>query len=405
MYVMGEIWYTKKYKYKSGRSDIMEHSTGESGIKSLGGFAYQIKVFIYYLALLDQGEQIEFETIEDVNIRKGMEEIDEHGERYKCILNRKEANVAIQVKRTDISNAIAEKILYNWLLIEADKNNVVKYILFTDDEYSNKDIIFTKGAEEEYENIISKKPKRSDSLVARVKNIFEDKFGEFEKIYNEIKEKYKFKSISNLDELILNTYEKIFHRQASETIYVMRIEELLRYITAEIMKAVNNRNSFIFTYADLMNQVEEICERIGRSQIIINYSIFKAGKSINWDDLELVNSRECKQLNACKLSRRSIEQHLMYKLYYETSKCLYMENNKISLIDDIEDITYDNFESAKCVLCEEGQDKPIKRLEETKKRSNSYAINEQIRYGACIYLTREDIEDGKKISWEEDENA
>lgn len=383
----------------------MEHSTGESGIKSLGGFAYQIKVFIYYLALLNQAEQIEFETIEDVNIRKGVEEIDEHSEQYKCILSRKEANTAIQVKRTDVTNASAEKILYNWLLVEADINNVVKYILFTDDKYSNKDIIFTKGANEAYKNIISTKPKRSDALVARVKSIFEGKFNEFEKTYNEIKGKYAYKSISNLDDSILKLYEKIFHREASETIYVMRVEELLRCITAKIMKAVSSKSPFIYTYTDFMCQVEEICERIGREQIILNYSVFKVGKSIDWDDLELVNSRECKQLNACRLTQRNIEQHLMYKLYYEASKCLYMENSKVSLIDDIEDMAYDNFESAKCILCEEGQDKPIKRLEETKKRSNSYAVNEQIRYGACIYLTREDIEDEKKISWEEDGNA
>ena len=32
----------------------MVYSTGESGIKSLAGFAYQIKVLIYYLALLQK---------------------------------------------------------------------------------------------------------------------------------------------------------------------------------------------------------------------------------------------------------------------------------------------------------------------------------------------------------------
>ena len=40
-----------------------------SGIFSLSGFAYQIKVFIYYMALLQKNQQIEFETLEDVNIK------------------------------------------------------------------------------------------------------------------------------------------------------------------------------------------------------------------------------------------------------------------------------------------------------------------------------------------------
>lgn len=35
---------------------------------------------------------------------------------------------------------------------------------------------------------------------------------------------------------------------------------------------------------------------------------------------------------------------------------------------------------------------------------NSYAENEQIRYGAGIYLTRENI-DKNQISWEDEQNA
>ena len=46
----------------------------------------------------------------------------------------------------------------------------------------------------------------------------------------------------------------------------------------------------------------------------------------------------------------------------------------------------------------------MNRLEETKKRSNSYADSEQIRYGAVIYLTRED-EIEHQISWEDEDNA
>lgn len=382
----------------------MEYSTGESGINSLGGFAYQIKVFIYYLALLNQGEQIEFETIEDVNIRREeTEKIDKYGERYKCILKKKETNTAIQVKRTDVTDASAEKILYNWLLVEYYAENVDRYILFTDDEYKNKDIVFIKSAEEAYKKIISAKPKRSDALVTKVKDIFDDKLDEFKKVYKSIKEKYTFKSISSLDDAILEVYEKIFHRDAIlQPIYQMRMEELLRYITVKIMQAVSRREPFICTYTDFMCQIEEICESIGRGKVVLNYSNFKASKSIDWDNLEIVNSRECMQLRACKLPRCMIEQHLIYKLYYETSKCLYMENNKILLIDDIENTAYDNFEIVKCILSEAGKDSPINRLDETKQRANSYASNEQIKYGACIYLTREDIEDDKKVSWEEE---
>lgn len=40
----------------------------ESGINSLGGFAYQIKVFVSYMLSMDEGMQAEFETVDDIAI-------------------------------------------------------------------------------------------------------------------------------------------------------------------------------------------------------------------------------------------------------------------------------------------------------------------------------------------------
>lgn len=44
------------------------------------------------------------------------------------------------------------------------------------------------------------------------------------------------------------------------------------------------------------------------------------------------------------------------------------------------------------------------RLKETNKCPNSYANNDQIKYGSGIYLTREE-EKERQISWEDDDNA
>lgn len=41
-----------------------------SGIYSLSGFSYQIRVFVYYMLKLKEGMQIEFETIDDINMKK-----------------------------------------------------------------------------------------------------------------------------------------------------------------------------------------------------------------------------------------------------------------------------------------------------------------------------------------------
>lgn len=41
----------------------------QSGINSLGGFSYQIKVFVLYMLSMEENMQAEFETIEDVSIK------------------------------------------------------------------------------------------------------------------------------------------------------------------------------------------------------------------------------------------------------------------------------------------------------------------------------------------------
>ena len=50
-----------------------------------------------------------------------------------------------------------------------------------------------------------------------------------------------------------------------------------------------------------------------------------------------------------------------------------------------------------------GDDQPQRRLMEIKKKSNTYAVNEQIKYGSEIYLTR-DEEKERQISWKDEEN-
>lgn len=383
----------------------MEYSTGESGIKSLGGFAYQIKVFVYYLSKLQQNEQMEFETLEDVNIKAVQkDEIDTKSDSYKCIIKEQETNVAIQVKRTSITNASAEKILYNWLLVEKTHDNISKYLLFTDKAYDNQDIIFNRDYKKLFEKIKSS-DKKANALITMVKNIFNDDFEEFEVLYKRIQDKYEFKVVDEIDNQILNTYERIFHRSApsvSEIIYYMRIQELMRYVTMKIMQSVNKGQPFICTYSEFMQQIEEICKNIEENQVILSYSMFKSNNAIDWEDLKIINSRECIQLNSCNLSRQSVEQHLMYKLYYEFLKCSYMENNKIPRIEDMENTTYENYDFLKSVLQQENRDTPLNRLNDIKKSSNSYTPNEQVKYGVAIHLTRDDIDDEKQISWKED---
>ncbi|MDO4924255.1 MAG: hypothetical protein Q3980_01165 [Turicibacter sp.] len=380
----------------------MEYSTNDSGIKSLGGFAYQIKSFIYYLANLKQDEQIEFETLEDINIKTY--EIDQNSESYKCVLKNEVGNIAIQVKRTTIDKANAEKILYNWLILESESAVINKYILFTDEYYKNQDIIFNGDIKKLFDKI-NNSNQNSNALITKVKKLFNGDFVKFTDSYNSINQKYEFKSVNGIDDEILLKYEFLFHRAGiSEELYYMRIQELMRFVTTEIMNSVSNRQPFIFTYKKFISRIEEISQNIRGEEIEISYSTFKKSNA-DWYDLQQKNSREYYQLQACNLTPRLIDKHLQYKFYYEYLRYLYLENNKVPRVDDIEDTTYDNFDFSKMVLKQGNLDTPLNRLDRTKQCENSYVLNEQMKYGAAVYMTREDIEENLQISWKDDSDV
>jgi hypothetical protein len=375
-----------------------------SGINSLSGFSYQIRVFVYHMLALKEGMQIEFETIEDVNIKKiKPAEIDNYEDDFINKIMGIDGNTAIQVKRTNISESSARKILLNWIMLESSKNIVTEYILFTDAEYRNIDKMFNKSAKEQF-TLITESSKSSSATISKVKSIYKDNFEGFEKIYDSIKEKYKFISLEDIDEKIADRCSLLFRKAGvNEAVYYLRIRELIQYVTVQVMESINKKEPKIFYHDDFITLVEDISCRITENFIEPIYADFKKLHPIDFRNLKVASSREYKQLLACKLPERLLEQHLVFGEYYKNLRYLYMESNKLGKIENIEATTYENFESVKFSLQKQGQDEPYYRLEKTKQQSNSYADNEQIRYGSGIYLTKDGIEE-IQISWEDDEN-
>ena len=114
----------------------------QSGINSLGGFSYQIKVFVLYMLSMEENMQAEFETIEDVSIKSlSAEMIDDIEDNLRNLIISNEKYKVIQVKRTSITPDVAQRVLLNWILLESSNKNVTNYILYTDKKYKNKDNI------------------------------------------------------------------------------------------------------------------------------------------------------------------------------------------------------------------------------------------------------------------------
>lgn len=381
------------------------YTQDSSGIFSLSGFSFQIRVFVFYMLALKEGMQIEFETIDDVNMKKiKPDEIDNYDEDFINRIVSNSSNTAVQVKRTSITESSSTKILLNWIILESSEHKVSKYVLFTDDEYGNTDILFSKSALEQF-SLIKVSTKSSKATITKVKSMYKN-FEDFEKVYNSIKGKYEFVSIQNINSKIDENCSEHFRKAGiNKVVYYHRINELLQHVTVQVMESINNKQPYIFSYVEFMTLIEDICCRLTEQVTQPQYSNFKKLHNVNFNDLAIASSREYKQLQACKLSQSLIKLHLGYGEYYKDLRLKYMETNKLGKIEDIEETTHENFENAKFKLQREGKDEPYNRLDETKNLGNAYADNEQIRYGSGIYLTKDEIEDTQiQISWEDEEN-
>jgi len=110
--------------------------------------------------------------------------------------------------------------------------------------------------------------------------------------------------------------------------------------------------------------------------------------------------RETNQLYACGLEPPSILERLKQMKYYTHFRILSLENANEAKTIDIETTTSNNFNSVVEELTMNNNDIPRRRLLETEKRTNSYADNEQIKNGSCIYLTGDNVEN--QISWRDE---
>lgn len=372
-----------------------------AGIDSLRGFSYQIKVFVLTLASIKSGEQVEYETIDDVNIQT----INPSNFDDKCagiinsIIDKK--NRAIQVKRTAIGSENAKRILFNWLLLYA-RGDVLEYQLFTDSSYDNDDIIFEQDMNMLFDEIKQSRA-RSNALIAQVKAIYGSDKELFDTAIQTIKEKHKFVSINNIDNELINVFADIFVRDGVvDSIYELRIIELINFVIKGIFSSIEKREPFICDYLTFRKEAESICERIRNERIDIDYGCYTKANPVYIEDFTA--TREYIQLTHCNLSAKNIQTHLGYRQYYQQYRMMNLGNGRADLLDDIELTSVENFVMVKDLLQQEERDTPINRLNETKQMENSYSSSTQIKNGALVYLTKKDIEIERQISWKDEQD-
>lgn len=376
----------------------MEFSPDASGIKSLAGFSFQIKVFCNLASKLQEGQQVEFESIDDIATSKKCkaENLDDLNGKIQA-----QNYTSIQVKHTNLTKANTKNILYNWIQLECTSNNVSHYILITDEKYNNQDVLRAINIDVLIKEIMSSS-KKANANISKVKEIFKNKSeSEIKKTIENILNKHDFQSINIDNELVENYQDKLF-KSANVVVFYQRLDELLSEITNRILKSINNSKPFVLKYIDFQKILNDIVQRFSVEVSLPSYNNFKNVTQIDLKSTEIANSREYSQLLYCSLSERSIRNHLLHEQYYRKIKNNYLDLCMDSKCGDIEATAYENFEDIKEELQSTNTDTPQNRLKETTGASNSYAGSEQIRNGVCIYLTSNNVSDEVQISWKDE---
>lgn len=369
------------------------------GIYSLAGFAYQMKVFILQILQLQRGNVLEYETIDDVALKMTADNIDKHEDQLCSVLTTT-SRKAIQVKRTNVTNSVAKKVLKNWILADKSNNDIEQFVLVTDRDIST-DIFDNLDADAIYTEVISTKSKKS--IDAKVKLIGYSEENLKLKI-QDIISKANIQKYVDIDTEIIEGFDDFFIRSVvTDATYILRIKQLIQQITVQILDAVSKGGSYELTYEKMCYMKNCIISEITDDKWEPKFSEFRKLKKVNLNDLAVIKTREYAQLKECtSLTSADISRHLQYGEYYENSKRSYYEIGMDDIVDDLEYTAYGNFCDAKMELRNRLEDTPDNRLIETKLRSNSRAVDEQIRYGVCINLTSEDTDDSIQISWKDD---
>lgn len=371
-----------------------------AGLNSLSGFAFQMKIFVYLLVCASSGEQVEFETLDDITVRNAADLSCEDN-----YLKKRKAGTEItvfQVKQTDIGLETSRKVLYNWLLAFNHDSCVTKFMLYVDKGYSARMPVFDHSATDEFQQIQATE-KGPTSLIGKIKALYKDREEEFIQHFQLLKSRHQIISI-DCDNELSHSLADVFHsgaRTIGPTFLEQRINALLSRFCSRILCNAKNRQPYICTKEEYMQFCEEICKEIAPGRYNPNYEDFRQLHQKNELTPEIKTSREYIQLTHCNLTEQKILDHLLWEQYYSDFKQHLLRDAQSSTIASAEDVGINNYEDVVEMLKLENKDSPPFRLLKTKAKPISTLQEEHIRWGAYIYLTGDTAE--AKISWKDDD--
>lgn len=386
---------------------MADNENDKSGLYSLSGFAYQIKVFFYYaMQLKEEHSSIEFESLDDISI-KNIDKFDNYDTTFVSKIDDERSTYQIvQVKYTKVTEKKTKEVILRWILALKSHSNIKKFILFTDEKYSNKNFINEISAKELYRYALSFKKEKKGSVKSKIKTLFftDGTYKDFYKLLKKIKNNACFISNNEIDENIKSVASNHFKRNAvPEVIYCARLVSALKDITHNIMENVLARKPYTLNLAELNKIEEKIIQDTNETMPIpLSYAEFKKVNSIDIDSY--TQKREYQQLQHCELPLTGIKRNLQQCCYYVDFRHRILAMGNHEKIAEIELQSYENFERVQESLVYNDKDTPRNRLDESQKIKNEIVPTSELSLGTYIYLTKEkEIVGENQISWKDED--
>lgn len=368
----------------------------QAGITSQYGFLYQRYAFIK-LALENAGMDrfFVYEGIDDIDI----------AEEFRISAIRQYNNQFVQVKSGTVSHDCWAKVIGNWLLTE-DEAPTYRIIL-------EKALTFDFRAEGVIGGVLGYFKAGVDKASTSIANKVYKKYlevADVTRLKNRIIEmldriSFEVLSMEELSSAIVETFKAVYCPDITkyEVAKSCRCDRFIEYINARIDTAIKKRKSFTLRYVDFMDVINKVTAEISDGKYIVDIGEMRKSKRTVAE--QIVNSdtlREVRQLRLVNPNRGFIVKELVKELLYRDLRDVYTTNES-TLISNIEETAYSNFEDVKYSLPEESEPRQLFQETVSKEIPLNIVDNSPLyRNGCYVYLTCEETDESRKITWGED---
>lgn len=370
-----------------------------AGIVAQYGFLFQRKVFIHYvLSSISANQSCIFEGKDDIEVSSE--------ESIYCVNIPKSGSV--QVKSGIVDEACFCKVVCNWLL---DEETDTKYVLLTENRlsFSIDDSILSKVIE-----YISNGREKKKSSIARKTY---EKFKSL--IHNDLDSlsckvsallsscEYIVLGMEDLDSQLEKTYFENYCQDIKEydVAKIKRLERFIAYINQDIDDSIKEKTPYMLLYPNFIRIIMQVRDEINDKKYITNIPELK--KKVRDEAARIVaerTTREVKQLYRVDQTNQFVIDGIVHELLYKDFRDVYVEQKELELTN-IEQDAYENYQTALFSMEEEDMHIPkrvYQKATEIPIAGSLLPDGSVYRKGCYIYLTGDDIDQEKQITWGND---